>query len=255
MSCFKSVLRWITPNGLVERHRRNFRMGKLGLPGSLDIEEAVHACRYDLWPIHLRRASTPWTLVDVGANVGEFSAAAARRAGLACIHAIEPQPACHDALARALKDVPESRLHSVAVGRESGSIELLCTANTRMASVLPPDQQVAAAYNEEDFTVENRIEVPMRRIDDLIPEGTPIGLLKMDVQGFEIPAIEGARRTLMNTSTILMEVNYVPHYKGGATFDELHAAVRSLGFRTHAVSTPYTGPDGPMWADAVFVRE
>jgi hypothetical protein len=82
-----------------------------------------------------------------------------------------------------------------------------------------------------------------------------VGLLKIDVQGYEIPVLEGAVSTLKSTCAILLEVNYVSHYCGGATFDLLHAKLKTLGFRTFGVSAPYSGPQGPLWADAMFVRE
>jgi FkbM family methyltransferase len=255
MKRLKNTLRWLTPLGLIERHRRSFNLGRLGLPGTASMAEAVEACRYDLWPQELRQAQQPWLLVDVGANLGEFTAAAARLTRLKGVHAFEPQPSCHEALHKALKAIPNSHLHGVAVGAQQGEIELLCTANSKLASVLSPNAQVAAGYGSGDFVIENRLKVPLVRLDDVIPTGTEIGLLKIDVQGYELPVLEGAAQTLRHTQTLLMEVNYVPHYEGGAAFDELHEAVRRHGFRTFGISAPYGGgAQGPLWADAIFVR-
>ncbi len=80
-----------------------------------DMEEAVGACRYDLWPKELKNATEPWTLVDVGANEGEFSAAAAHLAKLSGIHAFEPQPACRENLEKIMARVPGSQLHPATI--------------------------------------------------------------------------------------------------------------------------------------------
>lgn len=254
MSFITNTLRSLAPHALIERHRRKFQMGRLGLPGSKAIAEAVATCRFDLWPPALRQPGQPWTLLDVGANTGEFTRAVSSLIALAGVHAFEPQPSCHAELKQALAGLSNSHLHPVAVGAEAGEIELLCTANSKLASVLKPTANVADGYGGGDFNVQQHLKVPLVRLDDVIPAGTPIGLLKIDVQGYELPVLEGARLTLRSTSALLMEVNYVPHYEGGATFDDLCEAVRAHGFRTFGISAPYGGPKGPLWADALFVR-
>ncbi len=255
MTRLKNIMRWLTPLGLIERHRRRFQTGRLNLPKTDAAFEAAAACRYDLWPPALRNAPSPWTLVDVGANEGEFTRAAAGLAKLKAVHAFEPQPGCQEGLRSVLKEVPEGHLHAVAVGAVAGDIEFYCTSNSKMASVLAPASTVGEDYEAEDFKVTRRVKVPMKRLDDVIPSGTQVGLLKIDVQGYELAVLEGAAETLRSTTALLMEVNYVPHYEGGAAFDAIHEAVRRHGFRTYGISAPYGGKDGPLWADAMFVRD
>lgn len=110
-------------------------------------------------------------------------------------------------------------------------------------------------YEPGDFSVGSTVTVPLVRLDDVIPADTAVGLLKIDVQGYEIPVLQGASHTLSNTSALLLEVNYVGHYEGGATFDELYETVRKHGFRTFGISAPYSGKEGPLWADAMFVKD
>lgn len=254
MKPVRNFLRWVTPFGLIERHRRRFQLHRLGLSANRTTAEAVAACRYNLWPRELRQTTQPWTLVDVGANRGEFTAAVACLTRLNGVHAFEPQPECHPELRRVLAAIPNGRLYPAAVGARQGEIELLCTANSKLASVLAPESKVAGGYPAGDFAVANRVKVPLVRLDDIIPAGTAIGLLKIDVQGYELPVLEGAKTILRSTFTLLLEVNYVAHYEGGVTFDALHDAVCSHGFRTVGISEPYSGNDGPLWADALFVR-
>lgn len=251
----RSLVKWLTPLGLINSHRRRFRMGRLALPATSEIAAAVDACRYDLWPSFLRAGSAPWTLVDVGANEGAFIDAVSRLVSLKEVYAFEPQPQCHDKLRRVLASIPRGHLHRAAVGAKAGEIELFCMANSSMSSVLTPDAKVACGYADGDFVIDQRIKVPLVKIDDVIPEGTEVGLLKIDVQGYEVPVLEGAKTTLGSTRALLLEVNYLAHYQGGATYDDLHEVVRSSGFRTAGISAPYSGSNGPLWADALFVRD
>lgn len=230
-------------------------MTSLGLKGTREYEKAALACRYELWPLELRHPVKPWTLVDVGANTGEFSAAVATLVQLESVHAFEPQPSCHVQLSKILQSIPNSRLHPAAVGANTGEIELFCTANSKLSSVLSPAHSVSNSYKKNDFLLKRNMMVPLVRLDDVIPRGTEIGLMKIDVQGFELSVLAGAERSLRSTSALLMEVNYVKHYEDGAVFDDLYNAVRSHGFHLAGISSPYSGHLGPLWADAMFIKE
>jgi FkbM family methyltransferase len=80
----------------------------------------------------------------VGANPGEFTTAASRLSRLEKVHAFEPQVECHSQLQRMLAAIPNGHLHPAAVGTWQGEIELLCTANSKMASVLAEPSQILA---------------------------------------------------------------------------------------------------------------
>jgi FkbM family methyltransferase len=238
----------------VDLHRRRFRLGRLDLPSNTSTAHDVETARFELWPNWLRKAANPLVLVDVGANLGEFTAAAARISRVDTVHAFEPQRVCHSRLREVLKGLANGYLHPVAVGRESGEVEFYCTGNARMASVLAPLPAMAGNYEPGDMSVEERGKVPIVRLDDVIPANTTVDLLKIDVQGYELAVLEGAVRTLERTRTLLLEVNYVAHYEGAPCIDQVVEAVRMHGFRTFGMSAPYSGTEGPLWADAMFVR-
>jgi hypothetical protein len=56
-------------------------------------------------------------------------------------------------------------------------------------------------------------------------------LLKLDVQGYEMAALRGARVLLNRVDAVLTEASFVPFYEGQALFDELHAWLTEAGFR------------------------
>lgn len=67
--------------------------------------------------------------------------------------------------------------------------------------------------------------------------------------------MRGAERTLSRAGAVLLETNFVSHYEGDATFDELHEAMRERGFRLANIAPPATRPDGTaLWSDACYVR-
>ena len=254
----KNILRQLLPFGVVESHRRRFRLQRLGIRSkhysSSELVQALDVCRFDLWPPELRQSPQNWVLVDVGANVGEYAAAVLKLASPQRVIAIEPLPSCHSKLASVLAGNRNSLLIKAAVGESSGEIEIYSTSNSKMSSILPAQPEIADSYQPGDFAIQQKLKVPLVRIDDVVPANTPIGILKLDVQGFELSALRGAEATLQHTKAVQVEINYTPHYSGGASFDELHGFLAARGFQLFGVSAPYAGHDGPLWADAVYSK-
>jgi FkbM family methyltransferase len=253
----KNLLRSVCPYGIVAAHKRRFVLESLGLPDGAKLAHAVSDSRFELWPEFLRKRDAAWTLVDVGANDGDFLAAVRRLASPARIFAFEPQPSCQASLRAVLAGHPNAKIVAAAVGSRQGEVQLNCTNDRKLTSVLQPDASIFPLYGDGKFSVEATMKVPLVCLDDVIPEDCSIDLWKMDVQGFELEVFKGAERVIARTKALLLEVNYVEHYEKGATFDEVYSLLRSKGFRLNGISSPQGGLAGgpPLWADAMFVKE
>jgi FkbM family methyltransferase len=258
MNSLKSVLRQWVPHGLIEGHRRRFRLKRLGLTPraseSRRYETAANACRFDLWPQFLRD-TRDWTLVDVGANEGDFIRGAMLLAKPTAVVAFEPLPACQQNLGALLSSISGGRLVRAAVGSAPGEVGLNCTGNTKMSSVLRPQPGIEGSYPDGDYAVMQKLKVPVVRLDDVLAPDMRIGLLKIDVQGYEMEVLRGAPRTLQQAKALLVEVNYAPHYEGAVSFDDVHTFLRSAGFQLHGISAPYGDESRPLWADAMYVAK
>ncbi len=85
--------------------------------------------------------------------------------------------------------------------------------------------------------VERVIEVPVRRLDDVLPEcltaarseGRSI-LLKMDTQGYDDAVLDGASGCHDRVAAIMTEVSVRPLYSGASRYLESIARLESLGF-------------------------
>jgi FkbM family methyltransferase len=253
----KDLLRSICPYGIVSAHKRRFVLHSLGLPDGADIAAAVSGCRFDLWPPFLRENPSGWTLVDVGANEGDFIAAVLRISSPHRVFAFEPQPSCQASLHRILAGHANAHVVQAAVGSEKGEVEFNCTLDSKLSSVLQPEADVAPHYGNGKFGIVQTLKVPSLRLDDAIAGEFPVDLLKIDVQGFELEVFKGAEQVLRRTRAVLLEVNYVEHYKNGARFDDVYSILRSKGFHLYGISAPQGGVAGgpPLWADAMFVKE
>ena len=77
------------------------------------------------------------------------------------------------------------------------------------------------------------------------------------MQGFERDVLDGARKSLLRTRAVMLEVLYVPYYEGHSQFGELHRQLTGIApFRLYGVSAPSMDEARrPIWADAVYIQE
>jgi hypothetical protein len=54
--------------------------------------------------------------------------------------------------------------------------------------------------------------------------------MKIDIQGAEILALKGAKKTLETVNILFLEVSIMQYNLGGAEFFELHSVLDALGF-------------------------
>ncbi len=148
------------------------------------------------------------TVVDVGANIGVFTYGFLSRG--ANVVAIEPQPGCAGQI-RAFYESGLPRagrrgkldLRVEALGNETGSAILYVPLRNGRAD----DESASLAEGDGESI---RIEVPVRRLDDYGLDN--VAAIKMDVEGREIPALEGAAATIRRwRPAILVEIEQRHH--------------------------------------------
>ena len=171
------------------------------------------------------------TIIDVGANVGQFTLAAAYRYPNVPIHSFEPVPEAFRSLERNTKRLRDVCLNPFAVGNKSGLVEFHSNDYSQVSSVLEIDR----ANNQPNYSREanRKISVPMVTLDEHfrgISLDAPI-LLKMDVQGFEREVLWGAKEFLRRVEAVVFEMPLVKLYENQPMFDDLHSILKSTGFQ------------------------
>lgn len=154
------------------------------------------------WVLHwcARQSSPdqPFVLIDGGANVGEYAARALQliRRRLQ-VHCFEPAPRAFSKLANRLSAEPQVRLFPFGLSDATAECDLYShEGGDREASLTRRD---LSHWNLEQDRVER---VLLRRLDDVCrDEGiTRVDLLKLDVEGHELPALRGASALLESRS-------------------------------------------------------
>ncbi|WP_143305443.1 FkbM family methyltransferase [Chitinophaga vietnamensis] len=184
--------------------------------------QLLHNCRHYI--------PTLQTVLDVGANQGQFALAAAWRYPEASIYSFEPLPDTYRLLQQHTRRTPAIKTFNFALGSSDGVLPFFSNNYSHASSAL----QVSALQQQlmPQTATTRRIEVLMKRMDALageIPLKAPV-LLKMDVQGFEKEVLRGAAASLQHIDYLLFESSFVPMYDGEPLFDEMHQYVKTLGF-------------------------
>ncbi|MDT4924692.1 MAG: hypothetical protein QOG01_2405 [Pseudonocardiales bacterium] len=245
--------------------------GSLGDLRSRPREYAKLALRTFLHKRHLDLVADPYpvriattlawlearTVLDVGANIGQYATALRASGYRDDIVSCEPLSDAFGHLQR--RSARDARWEAVrtAVGDAAGSTDINVSANSYSSSLLPmTNAHSDAAPGSEFIAVET---VPVTTVAELVaardiePERT---LLKIDTQGYEAQVLDGAGDLLERFAAVSLELSFVPLYAGQQLFDQLTARLRSGGFTLYGLDAGFGDPrTGRMLqCDGLFVR-
>ncbi len=149
----------------------------------------------------LRHLMGSGDIVTGGAFVGDFLPALAESLHpQAQIHTFEPAPMTHAAAAHTLhiNGLRDVTLHNVAVGDAPATLPL------QLSRFDGGPQMAAAAKLAPGETGGHVVNVPVVRLDDLIPEERIVSVLHLDVEGFELRALMGAQRLIRRNAPVIV---------------------------------------------------
>ncbi|MBS1839263.1 MAG: FkbM family methyltransferase [Acidobacteria bacterium] len=152
------------------------------------------------------------SFLDVGGNIGYFSCLFGTLAGpQGKVIAIEPEPGNRRLLERNVRNNGLTNVtvlpYAVGAATATAKMGLYKAANRGRHSLVDLEP------------CKNFIEVPVRRLDDLL-QGSSVdswAAMKLDAEGYEPYIFEGAQQTLARTDLLLME--YAPTYWKKAGFE------------------------------------
>ena len=162
--------------------------------------------------------------LDIGADVGGFSIAMLE-SSLSVI-AFEPRPSQARALAAMFDAVGAAvQVEAVALSDKPGVTAMRVLESDPGRSTIDS----ANALSDQDGSRVGRIEVPVRRLDDL---GLgDVGFVKLDVEGHELAVLRGAAETLRrNRPTLLVEAEERHHRNSVAAITEFLSSLGYTGY-------------------------
>lgn len=195
------------------------------------------------------------TVLDIGANEGQFARRVRRILPAARIYSFEPLPEVFRTLA-ALK-ARDSNFEAINLGisDQAGEVDFEVNDFSPSSSVLPVAEMAREAFPYTAHTRKTRVN--LTTLDSWVRQHTlqePL-LVKMDVQGLEDRVIRGGPATLARSAAVISEVSFAGMYEGQALFDDVYARLRALGFRCAGMVEPlyHPGTGEILQADAIFL--
>lgn len=197
------------------------------------------------------------TVLDVGANRGQF-AMELRTSGYAgAIVSFEPLSAIYPELQKAAQsDSNWCVIRRMALGETTARTQINVSRNLDSSSLLPVSQRSIDAVTETSYVGLDDVDVC--RLDDVAEDSwaKPFAL-KLDTQGFELHVLKGAEKTLENTAVVITELSLSPLYRGGASMVEMFQLLENRGFRCIGLMEGFIDANRNelLQVDGIFVRQ
>lgn len=196
------------------------------------------------------------TIVDVGANRGQFARRALAAFPGAAIHCYEPLPGPYAELKAWAKLHPNIQPHPMALGEASGSARFLHHIDHSPSSSLLPTTAKCNTLFPQTMG-QQVVDVTVSTLDDEFPSApTSEVLLKLDVQGYEDRVLRGGGGFLRQVvDVVIAEYSVASLYEQQAAFIDICQELASAGLAYAGNLDQVHGSNGEvLFLDAVFVR-
>ncbi|PKU24464.1 FkbM family methyltransferase [Telmatospirillum siberiense] len=195
------------------------------------------------------------SVLDIGANNGQFALLARHLWPAARISSFEPLADASARFSSVLGNDPSVNLFNVALGVERGEADFHVSRRADSSSMLAiTNRQTAMFPGTEEISM---IKVPVDRLDALLTanELRPPVLLKIDVQGFEIPVLEGSTGIIDRVDHVYCECSFKELYQGQALAHQVVRWLDDRGFALRGVyNLSYDGDGRAVQGDFLFER-
>lgn len=206
--------------------------------------------------IALVQASGARTVLDIGANVGQFAEMIHGLLPLASVHSFEPLPDCYREMVTHFNGQPWHHAYSMGLGDADGEMEMNRNEGSMTSSFL-----ASTSILIDTFSIARTIAtetVRVARLDDAMRaiEVVPPLLLKIDVQGYEDKVLAGGVHTLGRADLVLVEMSIDQLYQGQPLFDDVYRMLVNAGFRYRGNFDQLYSPDDGriVQVDGLFTR-
>ena len=199
------------------------------------------------------------TIIDVGANEGQFAQMISAIYPDAQIHCFEPLPKVYQKLLD-WKEKNRGRVsvYNVALGEREGIVAMHYHMNHDSSSSLLKTTK----HGENIFPQTEKqvgISVNQTTLDSWMQKVTnpliPDILVKLDVQGYEDRVVRGGMNLFKMAKVCILEINLVKIYHEQASFRELFFLLDGLGYTYSGNLDQICDNDGRViYIDSIFVR-
>lgn len=155
------------------------------------------------------------------------------------IHIFEPIPWSFEKIDNNVKK------YNVAVGSEKGTGTLLLASNNQSSSFLSPKTHL---QEHPWVSFSGQLKTEIHPIDEY--EIKDCNVLNIDVQGFELEVLKGAKNTLRGIDVIFSEINEKELYENCAMLSDVDLYLEGFDFKRVDMNMTEHG-----WGDACYIKK
>ncbi len=172
-----------------------------------------------------------WIICEVGAYVGDHTPLFSNLSGEnGKVISIEPQPQHFKLL---LNNIALNKLNNVIPVRAAIS-------NTEGVSTMyiPPNFSIDGRMYKVKNEIRKKQKIATKTIDNLLSQYGSVNLIKMDIQGWEEKALEGAKKTIGNNPNLCLITEFWPEGLKEAGTNPLRFLknLKKLGFNIYLIN-------------------
>tara|TARA_Y100001958_G_C21144615_1_gene482347 strand:+ start:20 stop:790 length:771 start_codon:yes stop_codon:yes gene_type:complete len=219
-------------------------------------KNGINYQRYKLFEKKWLLQSNINTIIDIGANIGEFTIIFSGLFPGAEIYAFEPLPACYNQLKANTKGIPTISTFNIGLGSKKSKQNIHksswhpASSFREMSTIHKKNYPHSSEYEE--------IEVTIDTLDNILQSESLNKniLIKMDVQGFEDEVIKGGVTIFKHAKVIIVEVSFIELYKEEPLFHGIYLLLTSMGFEYKGSLKQSTdkSDDSFLQADCIFIN-
>lgn len=192
---------------------------------------------------------------DVGAYVGEFAALARGVFPTARVWCFEPFGPSYERICTRFSGADWVSVQNVGLSDRSGTAELIIAPDLSTNSLVSP-----VVTNGTFASGLPRVIVQVKTLSecarDILGQDPHLSILKVDTEGNDLHVLQGGEDLLRERriEAIHVEVMFIEHFKGGASFLDICQYLQGFGYRLFSLYDLKRNPEGQLrYGNALFL--
>ena len=205
---------------------------------------------FDLHPL-LRSINKINTIIDIGSNKGQFSLFAKSLFPRATIYSFEPQIKYLNLQKTILGD-KKVKYFNIGLGNIKKNSNFYITNKEDSSSFLQP-----TGTKMKEYKIKKIEKISVKSLDKIIKKNEIKGpsIMKIDVQGYELEVLKGAKKILKSVDFIIAEILFKKVYKDQVTAEKMMRFLKENHFKNKKMIINRSKEDNEIFqADILFER-
>lgn len=221
---------------------------------NLEIYKEQVRVQNSFWMQYKLFHNTSPVIFDIEAHLGQTALVYSEILPKAYIYSFEPFSESFDIAVKNCQN-PNIHLFNSAISNKIGNIQLNINDYSGSNSILPSNNDLRswswATNTKESLTVKSDTLDNFTQSNNI----EHINILKLDIQGGELLALEGAKRLLQENriDIIYTEIEFVPFYVNQPLFLDILLYLSGMNYHLYNIYNSVLETNGQLlWCDAIF---